>query len=87
MSVQKVQPNFSIETVCPIVVNSVESIFAYQTASYVAVNRNVNPNFGECFPTSYAYQQVYTADEAHKCCTNNVLKQNTTNNMQGMGTY
>ena len=87
MSVQKVSPNYAIETLCPIVVNSAESIFAYQTATTVAVNRNVNSGFAGCFPTDYAYLQVYTAKQANKCCSNNALEKNTSsanNMMYGM---
>lgn len=81
MSVQKVQQNYSIETLCPIVVNATESIFAYQTASAVSVNHNVGARSSGCFPTDYAYLQVYTAKSAYKCCSNNALKKNPT----GMG--
>ena len=74
MSVQKVIPNFSIETVCPLIVTPEESIFAYQTASFVSNNRNVNGRSGECFPTDYAYLQVYASNQATKCCSNNALQ-------------
>ena len=74
MSVQKVIPNFSIETVCPLIVTPEESIFAYQTSSTVSNNKNVNGKSSECFPNSYALLQVYTAEQAPKCCSNNALK-------------
>ena len=76
MSVQKVNPNFSLETTCPIVINATESIFAYQTASSVSINKDVNGRSSGCFPTDYAYLQVYTAEAAKKCCDNNALNKN-----------
>jgi len=85
MSVQKVVPNYAIETLCPIVINSAESIFAYQTASTVAISHNVNGRFAGCYPDDYAYLQVYTAEAAKKCCGNNALNKNisSSNNMNG----
>ena len=79
MSVQKVYPNYAIETLCPIVINSTETIFGYQTASTVAISHNVNGRFAGCFPNDYAYLQVYTANQATKCCDNNALHKNVTN--------
>ncbi len=76
MSVQKVNTNYAIETVCPIVINSSEAIFSYQTASTVAISHNVNGRSPACFPNDYAYLQVYTAQAAKKCCGNNAVKKN-----------
>jgi hypothetical protein len=83
MSVQRVPQNYSIETICPLVVNPTESIFAYQTASTVQVNHNVNSQFSSCFPNDYAYLQVYTAESANKCCSNNALRKSSSGNMMG----
>lgn len=83
MSVQKVQPDLLIETACPLVVNQYVSMSAYETASLVAVNQNVNARFSGCFPTDYAYLQVYTAESANRCCSNNALKKNSKYTMNG----
>jgi hypothetical protein len=76
MSVQKVSPNFSIVTACPLIITPAENILTYQTSSSVSINKNVNGRSSECFPNDYAYLQVYTASQAHKCCSNNALKSN-----------
>lgn len=75
MSVQRVNATYAIETVCPIVINSTEAIFSYQMASNVIVKQNVNGR-PECYPNDYAYLQVYSAQNAKKCCENNALKMN-----------
>ena len=80
MSVQQVPQSYAIETTCPIVINSIESIFSYQTASTVAVNKNVNSRSASCYPNDYAYLQVYTAETATKCCSNNALQKNINTN-------
>ena len=79
MSVQKVIPNFSIATTCPLIITPNESIFSYQTASIVAINNNVNGRSSECFPNEYAYLQVWSANQVSKCCTNNALQSNKSN--------
>lgn len=79
MSVQRVNATYAIETVCPIVINSTEAIFSYQMASTVALNQNVNGR-PECYPNDYAYLQLYSSQNAKKCCENNALKMN-----NGMG--
>lgn len=87
MSVQRVNVNYAIETVCPIVINSSEAIFTYQMASTVALNKNVNGK-SECFPTNYDYLQIYSTQNAKKCCENNGLKMNTNNGVYvGMNLY
>jgi len=81
MSVQKVIQNFSIETVCPLIVTPEESILSYQTATFVSNNRNVNGRSGECFPNDYAFLQVYTGNQVAKCCSNNALQSAGVRNM------
>jgi hypothetical protein len=76
MSVQSAKTNFPLENTCPIVINSTEAIFSYQTASTVAISQNVNGRSPSCFPNDYAYLQVYTAQAAKKCCDNNAVKKN-----------
>lgn len=83
MSVQRVNATYAIETVCPIVINSSEAIFTYQMASSVALNKNVNGR-QQCNPTDYDYLQIYSSQNARKCCENNALKMNM-NNGVGMG--
>lgn len=75
MSVERVSLNISIDTVCPIVINSSESILSFKTASTIATNSNVNSRMASCYPTDYAYQLVYTDNQAGKCC-NNVINNN-----------
>ena len=81
MSVQKVIQNLSIATVCPLIVTPEDSIFSYQTASFVSNNRNVNGRSSECFPNDYAYLQVYTVNQVPKCCSNNALGKSANTNM------
>jgi len=80
MSVQRVVSSNTIETTCPIVVNSSEAIFSYQMASSVLVDKNVNGR-PECYPNDYAYLQVYSAQNAKKCCENNAYKMNVSNGL------
>lgn len=87
MSVQKVNTTYAIETVCPIVINSSEAIFTYKMASTVALNQNVNGR-PECYPNDYAYLQIYSSQNAKKCCGNNSLKMNTSNGVNmGINMY
>jgi len=87
MSVQKIIPNFSIVTKCPIVINPSDSIFTYQTASTVFTTKNVSGNSSICFPDNYAYLQVYTAKQAKFCCDNNALKNSNTSYSNNMMKY
>lgn len=73
MSVQSPIKNYSIETSCPIVINASESIFSYQMASTVVINKDVNA-LPECFPNEHNYIQSSTS--INSCCGNNVLKSN-----------
>ncbi len=81
MSVQKEIANFSVSTTCPLIVTPEDSILSYQTATFVSNNRNVNGRSSECFPTDYAYLQVYTTNQAPKCCSNNALQRSSITNM------
>ena len=76
MSVQKIAPNFSIITNCPLVITPMETILTYQTASSLSTNNNVNSRPSEYYPNEYAYFQVYSTSEVPKCCSNNSLKKN-----------
>lgn len=87
MSVQRENVNYSIETNCPIVINSTEAIFSYKMASTVALNKNVNGR-PECYPNDYALLQVQTSQSVPKCCDNNALKMNTNNGVNfGVNMY
>lgn len=81
MSVQKAQSNFSINTICPLVVNNTLAILSYQTASTVSLEQDVNSQFSSCHPDDYAYLQVWTAEQAHKCCTTNLGIQHKSNSV------
>ncbi len=84
MSVQKVQSDFSINTICPLVVNNTLAILSYQTASTVSLEQNVNSQFSSCHPDDYAYLQVWTAQQANQCCTTNLgIQHKSTNVMAG----
>lgn len=74
MSVQKVLPDFSVATACPLIITPAETVLTYQTASAVALNRNVNGRSGECFPNDYAFLQVRPPQQPSQCCANNALK-------------
>ena len=87
MSVQKVFPDFSIVTTCPLVITPAETVLTYQTASAVAVNRNVNGRSSECFPNDYAYLQNKPIQKPTSCCSNNALKSNNNRNIAGMMNY
>lgn len=73
MSVQKVSPQFSIVTTCPLVITPAETVLTYQTASAVYTFQNVNGRSAECFPNDYAYLDVRPPQQPSQCCSNNVL--------------
>lgn len=74
MSVQKVLPDFSVVTACPLIITPAETVLTYQTASLVALNQNVNGKASDCFPNDYAYLGVKPVQKPPQCCTNNALK-------------
>jgi hypothetical protein len=74
MSVQKVSPVFSVVTTCPLFISSAETVFTYQTASIVDVNKNVNGRGSECFPNDFVYLQNRPVQKPTPCCSNNALK-------------
>jgi hypothetical protein len=73
MSVQKVSPEFSVITSCPLVITPAETVLTYQTASAVYTYHNVNGRSGECFPNDYAFLQVRPPQQPSQCCSNNAL--------------
>ena len=86
MSVQKVSPDFSVVSTCPLIITPAETVLTYQTASAVAVNKNVNGRSSECFPNDYAYLQNKPFQKPSTCCSNNALKSNN-KNVAGMMNY
>lgn len=74
MSVQKVLPDFSVVTSCPLIITPAETVLTYQTSSAVAVNRNVNGKASDCYPNDYAYLDIKPIQKPPQCCTNNALK-------------
>jgi len=86
MSVQKVSPDFSIVTTCPLIITPAEIVLTYQTASSVSINKNVNGRSSECFPNDYAYLQLQSVQKPSTCCSNNALKSNNIN-ITGMMNY
>ena len=83
MSVQRTQMNVSIDTICPIVVNTADAILTFQTASAVATDKNVNAKFTSCNPTDYALLQVWDYNQVNKCCTNSTGVQQKQTNVMG----
>lgn len=73
MSVQKVLPDFSVVTECPLIITPTETILTYQTASAVFTNKNVGGRSSGCFPNDYAYLGVKPVQKPPQCCTNNAL--------------
>jgi hypothetical protein len=84
MSVQKVFPDFSIVTKCPLLITPAETVLTYQTASAVSVNRDVNGRSSQCFPNDYAYLQNKPIQKPPSCCSNNALTQNNQTNVNSM---
>ncbi len=78
MSVNKIQSNTQINTICPLVVNNTDAILTFQTASKVVTNQNVNSKFSSCNPTDYDYLVAYTSAQVHKCCSNNAVQKKMT---------
>lgn len=87
MSVQKVSPDFSIITSCPLVITPNDTILTYQTASVVATKKNVNGGSSDCFPNDYAYLQVWSNTQVAKCCSNNALHPSNVNNPANNSLY
>lgn len=83
MSVQKVLPDFSVVTACPLLITPAETVLTYQTASSVALNQNVNGRSSVCFPNDYAFLQNKPIQKPSPCCSNNALKLQS-NNVNGM---
>jgi len=85
-SVQKLQVNPAIDTICPIVINTTEAILTFKTASSVASNSNVNSQFSSCNPTDWSYLQITAESQVNKCCTNGVLASGPSN-VNGYGRH
>jgi hypothetical protein len=66
--VQQVTPNFTIDTICPIVINSKDAILTYQTALSVNTPSKVNAGFSGCFPTAESIAYVFTESQINRCC-------------------
>lgn len=81
MSVQKVLPDFSVATTCPLLITPTETVLTYQTATTVALNQNVNGRAAGCFPNDYAYLDVKPVQKPPQCCTNNALVPQNKNNV------
>lgn len=79
MSVQKVLPDFSVVTACPLFITPAETVITYQTASSVSLNQNVNGRSSGCFPNDYAFLQNKPVQKPPQCCSNNALKTQITN--------
>jgi hypothetical protein len=74
MSIQKILPDFSIITSCPLIITPIETVLTYQTSSAIAVNHNVNGRSSNCYPNEYAYLEIKPIQKPVQCCTNNALK-------------
>lgn len=71
-NVQQVNTNLTVSSICPIVLNPADAVLTYVSASSIAINSNVQSGLNDCFPNSFAYNQVYTVQQAGSCCGNNV---------------
>ncbi len=78
-NVEKAPESLSVATICPIVLNTAEQIITYKTASTIARQRNAGSGLGICFPNWYAYSQVWTQEQAPKCCDYGVKQSLQTN--------
>ncbi len=79
MSVQKVLPDFSVVTTCPLIITPIDTVLSYKTASTIALTKNVNGRSSECFPNDYAYLQNKPIQKPSSCCSNNALKTSNSN--------
>lgn len=84
MSVQKVLPDFSVVTSCPLIITPIETVLTYQTASTISLNHDVNGRSSQCFPNDYAYLQNKPIQKPSSCCSNNALGTKI-NNSNGVG--
>jgi hypothetical protein len=66
--VEKVPPQFSINTICPIVINPSQNILTYQSASVVSTPSQVNASFSGCNPTPEDISFVLAENQITKCC-------------------
>lgn len=71
MSVQKVNTNVSLSTICPLVLRPEDNIFFFKSALNVSLNSNVGAGFSSCVPKDYDFLQVYTQNQVNKCCIPN----------------
>jgi hypothetical protein len=74
--VQQVTPQFSVTTICPIVINPYDAILTYKTASSVNTPSSVNSSFSGCNPTPESIAYVFTVDQIDNCCNVQVATKN-----------
>ena len=74
--VQQVTPQFTVNTICPIVINPADAILTFQTASSVNTPSAVNSAFSGCTPTPESIAFVFTEAQVHKCCGVQVATKN-----------
>lgn len=67
-NVERAQQPLLVATVCPIVLNTTEQILTYRTASKISTPRPVPNGLEICLPNDYAYLQVWTENQAPRCC-------------------
>lgn len=78
-NVEKVYPSLTVASVCPIILNETERVLTYRTANSVAVPAPVRNGLEICLPNDYTYLQVWTQEQAPKCCTYGVQQAIQTN--------
>ncbi len=78
-NVEKAPQSLTVATICPIVLNTAEQIITYKTASTIALQKNAGSGLGICYPINYVYDQVWTQEQAPKCCDYGVQQSLQTN--------
>ena len=74
--VQQATPKFTVNTICPIVINPSDAILTFKTASSVNTPSAVNASFSGCNPTPESIAYVFTASQIHNCCGVQVATKN-----------
>jgi len=66
--VEKVPPQFSVDTICPIVINPKEGILTFKSSTSVFTPSAVSAGFSGCHPIPESFMYVYTESQVNVCC-------------------
>jgi len=78
--VEKVPPEFTVTTICPIVINPSQNILTFKSASSVFTPSQVNSTFSGCHPTPEDITYALSENQITKCC-NDQANTNNINNL------